>query len=205
MIEILIDKITGIILGISHLGVFILMLLESTMAPLPSELVMPFAGFLVALNKMDALSVIAAATLGSLCGSLISYWLGRHFGIKIVNKFGKYLLLEEEHLKKAEKWFKRRGGITVFISRFVPGVRHVISIPAGVGKMNLLKFSVLTVIGAGIWNTFLMYLGFMLERNYNLVYEYTSYIDMILLFIVSVLVIYYISRIIKSRNNAKKK
>lgn len=203
MIELLISQITGIIFSIGHFGIFVLMAAESTVFPLPSELIMPFAGFLVALNKMDALTVIIAATIGSLCGSLISYWIGYHFGIKVVRKFGKYLLLDEEHLKKAEKWFKKFGGRTIFISRFIPGVRHVISIPAGIGKMNLFKFSILTVLGAGIWNTFLMYLGFMLEKNYNIIYEYTSYIDLIILFIIIVLIIYYISRIIQARKNKK--
>jgi membrane protein DedA with SNARE-associated domain len=199
MIEILISQITGIISAVSYAGVFLLMLLESTMFPLPSELIMPFAGFLVALNKMDVLTLIIAATLGSLAGSLFSYWLGRHFGHRIVRRFGKYLLLDNEHLKKAEKWFKNYGGRTVFISRFIPGIRHVISIPAGIGKMNIFKFSLLTVIGAGIWNTFLAWLGFILERNYNIVYKYTSYIDMLIVFIVCVLVIYYIYKIIDSR------
>jgi membrane protein DedA with SNARE-associated domain len=203
MIEILIEQITGIISQIGHLGVFLLMLLESTMAPLPSELVMPFAGFLVALNKMDLLTVLIVATLGSLVGSLISYWIGYHFGIRFTRKFGKFFLLNEEHLKKAEKWFKRLGGRTIFFSRFVPGVRHVISIPAGVGKMNIFKFAALTVLGAGIWNTFLTWLGFVLQKNYVLVYEYTHYIDLVIVFIVAVLLIYYINKIIEARKNKK--
>jgi membrane protein DedA with SNARE-associated domain len=191
MIELIVDKITGIISLISYFGIFILMALESTAFPLPSELVMPFAGFLVAEGKMSFVAVILTSTLGSLAGSLLSYYIGYYGSYKFVKKFGKYFLLNREHLKKAEKWFSKHGKRTVFFSRFVPGVRHVISIPAGIGKMKLAKFSLFTILGAGIWNTVLLTAGFILEKNWKIVYSYSKYIDIILIFLVIAAIVYY--------------
>jgi len=203
MIEILVDKITGLISLIGYLGVFLLMMLESTMIPIPSELVMPFAGFLVASGKMNFIALIIVAVLASLIGSLISYFIGHRYSKHVIRKFGKYLLLDEKHLDKAENWFKAHGGKTIFFSRFVPGLRHVISIPAGTGKMDLFSFSFFTFIGAGIWNTFLAYLGFVLEKNWKIISQYSSYVDMILIFIIAALLVYYIVKMISVKNHSK--
>lgn len=192
MIEVIIPFVTNLIASIGYLGLALLMLLESTAIPLPSELIMPFAGFLIAQAKMSFVFVVIASTLGSLAGSLISYYIGYKGGKHFVKKLGKYFFIEIEHLNKAEKWFEKNGGKTIFFARFMPGIRHVISIPAGAGKMNLLKFSCFTILGAGIWNSFLAYIGFVLEKNWQIVYKYTSIIDMLLLFIVVLLVIYWL-------------
>jgi membrane protein DedA with SNARE-associated domain len=197
--ELIVNYVTAFISAVSYAGLFVLMFLESTMIPLPSELVMPFAGFLVALEQMNLWAVIIFATLGSLAGSLFGYWLGRRYSHGFVRKFGKYLLLEKEHLAKAQKYFKSHGNKTIFISRFIPGIRHVISIPAGVGKMNLKKFSVLTILGAGIWNTFLLYLGYILQKNWQIVYKYSGYVDMIIIVIIFLLLVYYVSKIIEKK------
>jgi len=134
MLEALIEVITGIILKIGYLGILILMALESMIAPIPSELVMPFIGFLVAANKLSIALAILFSSLGTLMGSLISYYMGRSYGDKLIRKFGKYLLLEEAHLQWTEDFFRKNGEKTIFIGRFIPIVRHVISIPAGMGK-----------------------------------------------------------------------
>jgi len=201
MIESLIGTITAFISAIGYLGVFVLMFLESTMIPLPSELVMPFAGFLVAMGEMSLWPVIIASVLGSLAGSLFGYWLGRKYGHGFIRVFGKYLLLEKNHLIKAEKYFKRHGNKTIFIARFIPGIRHFISIPAGAGKMNLKKFSILTVLGAGIWNSFLLWTGYVLQKNWKIVYGYTQIIDMFLIVIIFLLITYYVYKIIQSKKS----
>jgi len=203
MIELLVDKVTGIISLIGYLGIFLLMALESTAFPLPSELVMPFAGFLVAKGGMSFVVVIVVSTLGSLLGSLVSYYIGYYGGHRFVKRFGKYFLLDAEHLRKAEKWFLKRGKKTIFFSRFVPGVRHVISIPAGIGKMKIAKFSVFTFLGAGIWNTILLLIGFILEKNWKIVYNYSRYIDMILVFLVVILIIYYVYYLINRKSKMR--
>jgi membrane protein DedA with SNARE-associated domain len=158
-----------------YFGVFILMAGESMIVPIPSELVMPFAGFLSATGHLNFFIVILVSSLGSIAGSLISYWMGHKGGNRLVMHFGKYLLLDVEDLKKTEKWFKHSGEKTVLISRFIPIVRHFISIPAGIGKMNLKKFIIYTLIGATIWNTFLAYLGYLLGANWELVKAYSEY------------------------------
>jgi len=191
MIELIVDKITAIVSAIGYLGVFILMALESTVFPIPAEAVLPFAGFLVADKVLTFWFALIAATLGTLAGSLTSYFLGKHGGMPFVRKFGRYFLLDEKHLIIAEKWFNEKGNITIFFSRFVPGIRHVISIPAGVGKMDVLSFSFFTVVGAGIWNAVLIYLGYLLEKNWELVYKYSSYIDMVVIFLIFAVVVYY--------------
>jgi membrane protein DedA with SNARE-associated domain len=158
-------------------GVFFLMALESMIFPLPSELLMPFAGFLAVDGQMNFGFVILASSLGSLFGSLLSYFLGFYGGTKMVLKFGKYLFLDEADLEWTQKWFREKGKKTIFISRFIPVVRHLISIPAGIGKMNLAEFSVYTVVGATIWNTFLAYLGYILGKNWASVRHYSEYIS----------------------------
>jgi membrane protein DedA with SNARE-associated domain len=136
------------------------MALESMIAPIPSEAVMPPVGILVKRGHFVAWIAIMATSLGSIIGSLISYYMGYYGGRPLVLKVGKYLYLDKEHLEWTEKWFERHGFITIFIGRFVPVVRHLISIPAGVGKMPLLPFALYTLVGATIWNSILLYIGY---------------------------------------------
>jgi membrane protein DedA with SNARE-associated domain len=142
--------------------------------PLPSELVMPFAGFLAVQGSMNFWLVILFSVAGSLAGSTISYYMGLWGGNRLVLKFGKYLFLDETDLKKTEAWFAKSGEKTIFIGRFVPVVRHLISIPAGIGKMNLKKFYLFTFLGAGIWNAFLAATGYVLGKKWNMVRHYSE-------------------------------
>lgn len=160
-----------------YTGVMVLMTLESMVAPVPSEAVMPFAGFLIAEQKFTWEGVIFFSTLGSLIGSLLSYYMGYFGGRPVVERFGKYLLLDLHHLEWTEHFFNKYGEITIFISRFIPVVRHLISIPAGMGKMGLLSFSIYTLIGAGLWNAFLTYAGYLLRNNWTTVMQYHEGID----------------------------
>ena len=205
MIEAVVNYVTQVIYAIGYPGIFILMMLESTMFPLPSELVMPFAGFLVASGKMSFAFALIASILGSITGSFISYYMGFKGGKYFIKRVGRYFFLDGEHLEKANSWFKRYGGRTIFFCRFVPGIRHVISIPAGVGKMNLSRFTLFTVLGAGIWNTILLMTGFILERNWKLIYEYTQIIDMVLIAAIFILVIYWVFSLVKRNRKDKVK
>jgi len=180
-------------------GIAFLMALESMIFPLPSELVMPFAGFLSSQGEFNIFLVILFSTLGSLIGSLISYYIGIYSGHRFIDRFGKYFLLDSEDLKKTEGWFKKSGEKTIFISRFIPVVRHLISIPAGIGKMNLKKFCIYTVLGACIWNSFLAYLGFLLGENYNIIKTYSEYISIPIAILLLILFIYFVYRHIKHR------
>jgi len=178
-VELVSEYVTAFIAAVGYPGIFVLMALESMITPLPSELVMPFAGFLVSTNALDFWLVAFVGALGSLAGSLISYYAGMKLGRPFVLRFGKFLLLDESHLALAEKWFKSHGKKTIFIGRLIPAVRHVISIPAGLGKMNVLEFSVFTFAGAFVWCSFLAYVGVVLEENWQVILRYTTAIDVI--------------------------
>lgn len=179
----------------SYPGVFLLMVLESMVFPVPSEAVMPFAGFLIVDGQFTFTGVIIASTLGSIVGSLLSYAMGYYGGKPFISRFGKYLLLDAHDLEITERFFAKRGELTIFISRFVPVIRHLISIPAGLGKMNLWKFSIYTILGAGLWNSFLTYVGFKLKENWQEVMVYSHTIDIVVVAVLGLAFLYYAYKI----------
>lgn len=163
-----------------YCGAAVLMALESMIAPVPSEAVMPFVGFQVADEKWSLWLAIFATTLGSIGGSLVSYLLGYYGGKPLVLKVGKYFLLDQHDLELTERFFHRKGGmITLFASRFIPVVRHLISIPAGIGKMRMIPFIVVTAVGATIWNTFLLICGMKLREHWTSVQKYSHQADIV--------------------------
>jgi membrane protein DedA with SNARE-associated domain len=201
--ELLTQHITNFISYTGYPGITFLMMLESMIAPVPSEAVMPFAGFLIFEGKFSWAGVAFASTIGSITGSTISYYLGLYGGKPIVKKFGKYLLLDEHHLNLTEKFFGKYGERAVFLSRFIPIVRHLISIPAGVGKMNPVKFLTYTAIGACAWNVILTYLGYVLRNHWELVHHYNKAIDVVVLLILGTLFCFFVYKGLKSRKIAK--
>lgn len=203
--EFLAKHITAFIASTGYGSVFLLMIMESMILPVPSEAVMPFAGFLIADNRFTFQGVIFFSTLGSLVGSLISYYIGLWGGKPLVEKYGKYILVSHEDLEKTEKFFQRRGDLTIFISRFIPVIRHLISLPAGLARMNLLKFCIYTVLGAGIWNSFLAIVGFYLKENWADIMKYNKGIDIAVLAVLGAAVAYFIySHLKKGRKEEKK-
>jgi membrane protein DedA with SNARE-associated domain len=199
--EIVIEQITGLISAGGYAGVAFLMTLESMVAPVPSEAVMPFAGFLIYEGRFTFAGVIVSSTLGSIIGSLISYYAGAWGGRPVVRRFGRYLLLNPHHLESTERFFSRYGDRTIFISRFIPVVRHLISIPAGVGRMNLARFCIYTVIGAGLWNAFLTYVGYYLKENWAEVRKYGEFADIAILAVLVIIIIVIIYRYRQHRAN----
>ena len=167
--------------GTGYSGAAALMALESMIFPLPSEAVMPFVGFKVADGEWNLWLAILATSFGSMIGSWLSYAIGYFGGKPLVLKVGKYLLLKQRDLEWTERFFHRRAGaMTVFIGRFIPVVRHFISIPAGIGKMPWLPFSVATLIGATVWNTFLLLVGKQLRDNWHIVQKYSHQADIVI-------------------------
>jgi len=156
-----------------------LMALESMIAPVPSEFVMPPIGSALANGSahFTIAQAVLATSAGSLVGSLISYYLGYFGGKPLVMQVGRFLLVNEHHLDLTSAWFKRWGSLTVFVCRFIPVVRHFISIPAGIARMNLLKFCLYTLIGATLWNSFLLWLGWKLQANITEILKYRTPID----------------------------
>ncbi|MFA7169561.1 MAG: DedA family protein [Candidatus Paceibacterota bacterium] len=201
MFAFLIEFFTEVISNAGYVGLALLMMLESMIAPVPSEAVMPFAGFLIYQAKMTWGAVIFFSTLGSIIGSLVSYYIGKNYGRPLIIKYGKYLLLKEHHLDLTEKFFKKFGQKTIFFSRFIPIVRHFISLPAGAARMNIWVFSLYTILGAAMWNSFLTYLGYRLGSNWEVIRTYSEKLDIIVvvLIIIGVGYLFY-----KKKKNIKK-
>ncbi len=162
-----------------YAGIIIAMAFESMITPLPSELIMPFAGFLVAQGEMNFWIVVAAGTLGSWIGSTISYWIGQKGGLFLVKKIGKYVLMDESDLTWTTEFFKKNGPITIFIGRLIPVVRHLISIPAGIAQMNFFKFSFYTILGAALWSFILTAAGFVLGTQWHRIRDFTEPISIV--------------------------
>ena len=186
----------------AYAGAFFLMALESMIAPVPSEAVMPFVGFLVTDGKWNLWMALLSTSLGSLVGSLLSYWMGAYGGKPLVLKVGKYLLLNRHDLELTERYFNQRQGLlTVFVARFIPVVRHFISIAAGMGKAPLLPFMLVTVVGATLWNGFLLYLGMRLREHWTVVQKYSHQVDIVII----VVAIVGIGWFLRSRLAARKR
>ncbi|RDU73336.1 DedA family protein [Helicobacter aurati] len=162
MVNTIIHYILNIIEQSGYLGIFFFMAIESSILPLPSEIVMIPAGYLVWQGKMNMSLVILAGTLGSLAGALCNYFLAYKIGRIFIVKYGKYFFIREKSLIATETFFDKHGEISTFIGRLIPVVRHYISLPAGLARMNLWKFSLFTIIGAGLWVSILSVFGWWL-------------------------------------------
>lgn len=153
------------ILALGYPGIIVLMAIESSVLPLPSELVMPPAGYLAAKGQMNGVLAVLAGTLGSVIGALVNYALALYVGEPLLRRYGKYVLISARSLDKTEAFFRRHGEISTLIGRLLPVVRHLISIPAGVSRMRLTKFIGFTALGAGIWCAILTYLGWLIGKH----------------------------------------
>ena len=147
------------VLDHGYLGVFVLMVFESTALPVPAEVVIPPAAFWAAQGKLNIWLVIVAATAGSWVGSAASYWISWKLGRPIIEKYGRFVHLSPERLKKTDAWFEEYGGGGIFVARLLPGIRHLISIPAGLFRINFTVFSLTTIAGAGLFNAALAWFG----------------------------------------------
>lgn len=169
----IVDWILKTTLVLGYPGVFILMAVESSVIPVPSEVVLIPAGYLAYKGHMSIALLIVIGTAGSLAGSLANYYISRHLGRVVVDsliaRYGNYILVKFHHLQKSERYFETNGEITIFIARLLPGVRHLISIPAGLSRMNVWRFSVYTIIGAGLWNLVLIIMGYFFGANEALI------------------------------------
>ena len=202
--EFLIKYITDFISQGGYAIIAVLMALESMVAPVPSEAVMPFAGFLISEGRFTFELVILASTIGSITGSLISYYAGAYGGRPFIERFGKYFFLDLHDLELTERFFKRYGEGTIFVSRFIPVIRHLISIPAGIGRMNVLKFSLYTLIGAALWNAFLAYVGYSLRNNWQEVLKYTEVLDIIVIAVIVSVLAFFVYKHLKNSKKTKK-
>lgn len=163
------DAIAGTINSLSYFGVFGLMLLEATSLPVPSEVVLPFAGYLVSIGRLEFWLTVALATLAGVLGALIDYHIGKFLGTKVLSNYGSRFFISEEQMRKMESLFEKHGARIVFASRLIPGVRTLVSFPAGGARMGLVKFTFYTALGCFGFNALLVYAGDYLGSHWSAV------------------------------------
>lgn len=162
-----------VVSGLGYQGIFILMAMESSLFPVPSELVMPPAGYLAQQGLMNPWIVIFVGTAGSLVGAYANYYIAHYLGRPVLLKYGRYLFISPDKLYRIERFFLRHGEIATFIGRLLPVFRHLISIPAGLAGMNHLRFSLYTLLGSFIWCSVLTWIGYVIGRNQELILMYS--------------------------------
>jgi len=186
------DWITGIIERLGYAGVAGLTFLENVFPPIPSELVIPLAGYVAAQGDMRLMLVVATASAGSLAGAALWYWIGRTVGERRlrawVDRHGKWLTLSGKDVDRAQRWFSRHGNAAVFVGRLVPGVRTLISLPAGFARMPALPFVVYSALGTMVWTAALAYAGVALQSNFTIVGDFINIVTNVVLGVIGVLI-----------------
>ncbi|HQA87524.1 MAG TPA: DedA family protein [Candidatus Dojkabacteria bacterium] len=205
MIQSIIDWLVNAISTIGYPGVFISVFLESFFAPIPSEIILPFSGFVASTGKMNLIFVIVIATVAAYLGSLPFYFIGK-WGekpvINFINKYGKYLFIQQKDVDKVFGAFDKYGKGVVFFGRLIPMIRTLISFPAGVAKMQFARFSMYTLLGSLTWNILLTYAGYQLGDHWSVVSKWIEKYQNVILVLIIIAVLLYIIRGIKSRRCA---
>ncbi|MGP1484644.1 MAG: DedA family protein [Campylobacter sp.] len=181
-----------------YLGIFIMMFLESSFFPFPSEVAMIPAGYLAKEGKMIFAIAWFVGTAGSLFGAIFNYYLCYFFGRELILKYGKFIGINEEKMSKFEDFFNKHGEISTFNSRLIPGIRQYISLPAGLAKMNIFKFCIFTTLGAGIWVGVLLCVGYFLGTNYD--HKALTQIIIAIIFVIIIFTLFYIYKNKKHKN-----
>jgi len=188
MMHELAQQLVDLIFDWGYLGIFIMMAIESSFIPFPSEIVLVPAGYLASKGDMSITYIMGSALTGSLVGAFINYYLALTLGRKFLLKFGKYFFISSQTLEKMESYFKNHGHISTFTGRLIPGIRQLISIPAGLARMNIAEFALFTTLGAGIWALILILLGYFIGVNETLIHEYLKEITIMVIVLVVILV-----------------
>ena len=194
MVEWLSDLVIGMIKASGYGGVFFTMAVESACIPFPSEVIMPFAGFVVSEGKMTLWAITMAGALGNLFGSIVAYLVGAYGGRPFLERYGKYLLISHKKLEIADRWFNKYGSKAVFFSRMMPIIRTFISLPAGIARMNFIKFCIYTFVGALPWCLLLGYLGVLLGPQWEKMRPYFHILDIVVAVCIVGAVIYLVVR-----------
>lgn len=196
LVMIVTHLIITVIQSTGYAGIFALMAAESALIPIPSEVTMPFAGFLVFSGQFNFILVVLIGALANLFGSILAYLLGwwgeEHLVRNLIRSYGKYLLISETEYDRSERWFRKFGEKIVFFSRLLPIVRTFISLPAGIAKMNFKKFVIFTFFGSLLWSGFLTYIGLILGKNWHSIEVYYRKFEIVVVLIFGALVVYYI-------------
>ena len=207
VIDDLINSVTNLIYNLGYLGIFTAALIETLFPIIPSELIFPLAGYIVYSQSLGIEHVVMFGLIGSLgstLGAIIIYLIALKVGRRIVLKVGKYILINESKLEKAEAWFEKYGKIAVLLGRLAPGVRELISIPAGLSRMNFIKFTVFTFLGSFLWSLSLTMIGYYLGNAWDkFSQESSKAFHLIALIIILSLVLFFIFKLYKKRERIK--
>ena len=192
-----------------YVGIAILIAVENIFPPIPSEVILTFGGFMTTYTSMNVWLVALFATIGSVIGAIVLYGIGRLLTPQrlawIIDKWGRILRIKKQDIKKAEKWFNRRGSLTVFFCRFIPIVRSLISIPAGMAHMNIGKFLLYTTLGTSIWNIILVYLGAYAGANWENILKYMNTYSYIAVAVLAIVGIGFVIWFVKKKKNTNKR
>jgi membrane protein DedA with SNARE-associated domain len=203
MIAEILSQIAGLIIKIisesGYLGITLLMTLESACIPIPSEIIMPFSGYLVFLGRFSLLAVIFWGAVGNLLGSIIAYWVGVFGGRPFIERYGKYVLLRQEELDRAQRFFGKYGNLSIFFSRLLPIIRTFISFPAGIAKMRFGKFCFYTFIGSLFWSAILAYIGVFLGENWEIVGTYFRKFDWLIAILLIVFIVLFLYKKLRKK------
>ncbi|MBC2351786.1 DedA family protein [Listeria welshimeri] len=195
--------ITGIMADFGYIGIFLLIMVENLFPPIPSEIILTFGGFMTTVSSLNVVMVIIVATLGSVVGAILLYKVASYFGkerlTKIVLKYGQILRLKESDIERAESFFLKYGSWAVFLCRMIPLIRSLISIPAGMTKMKMSRFLVLTTAGSLLWNTVLIGLGALLGESWNEIVVFMDSFSTIIYSIIAGLLIVGLAFFIRAR------
>lgn len=192
------EWITNIMTSLGYWGIGLLMFLENLFPPIPSELIMPLAGFTVARGEMNFFLAVLAGTIGTVLGALPWYYLGHFLGTErvrdLADRYGRWLTVTGKDIDRADRWFDRQGIKAVLLGRLIPGVRTLISLPAGISGMNLPVFLVFSTIGTVLWTLLLTAAGYFLGDNYELVDEYLGPLSKVIAVIIVVSFLFWVAR-----------
>ncbi|WP_419892855.1 DedA family protein [Oceanobacillus kimchii] len=196
------DWVTAIMEQLGYLGIFLMMALENIFPPIPSEIVLPFGGFLTTYTNLTVIGVVTVATLGSVIGSMILYCIGTVLDIprleRIIDRYGHWIRLKKSDVQRADNWFHQRGYWTVFFCRMVPVIRSLISIPAGMTRMNFPVFILLTTVGTILWNVILISFGVILGENWQQIlgfmHGYSRFVYIVIILVLVVITLIFIRR-----------
>ncbi|MBF0750409.1 MULTISPECIES: DedA family protein [Mammaliicoccus] len=200
--------ITSVMEQFGYFGIALLILVENVFPPIPSEVILTFGGFMTTKSELSIFGVVVASTIGSVGGAVILYWIGRILNVerleRIIEKWGKYLRLTKEDVRKADAWFDKYGPWTVFFCRFIPLIRSLISIPAGMSGMNQWLFLVLTTLGTLIWNLVLVLVGAKVGNNWHQIVNYMDVYSNIMYAVIAVSAVIFIIWFIKRKKTSTK-
>lgn len=208
MIEHILNFLGSIVIAIisagGYFGIVIAMAIESACIPLPSEVIMPFSGYLAARGEFTLFGITMAGAFGNVVGSVLAYLVGAYEGRPFIEKYGKYILMRQKDIEWADKWFNKYGQLVTFFSRMLPIIRTFISLPAGIARMPFLKFVILTFLGSIPWCLMLGYIGFKLGEHWHDIHNYFHNIDIIIAVLILIGIIYFIWHHLPKKANERK-